>query len=187
MILSLSLYSKIYNMATSNFHNENANKVFTIEIEDQEDYDFLLYSLNHRLKQNKNYFSGGEDTTELRSYPSQVLGQLCKSKMFGDIECQVSITMVIRSGYYSGANLDWIPSFIMNGYEIDNSDISDNVNYYSEMKAGMRTIQTKNISNWYDRTMEELVKKVEDMYEELTTPLKVVAHFSNGETIYEKI
>ena len=136
-------------MATSNFHNVNASRIFAVDLEDEFDYENIILNLESALACIPEYIEGAcWDRHELRSYPSKVLGRLQKDN--------VEVYVIVRSGYYSGCNLDW--------------DI-----YYDESP-----------SKTDEATGQQLIDKLEKLYAQWSMPLKVKARFSNGETWYEK-
>lgn len=108
-----------------------------------------------------------EDGSDLFSYRM--------NKMYGDIEVEVQIVAKMVSGYYEGASLDYVTA------------ISHDDFYYSDMSDGMKVIQQRNAERWADKAKDQLIELVEQVFEHVSMPLKVVATFSNGETIYEKL
>jgi len=184
-------------MGTSNFHNVNSGRIYSIEIQEDWEYDDLKDNLISELSNTSktsslNFSSGGTDTYELRSYPSNVLGRLTKWKCYGNTFISVSIYSVIRSGYYEGCNLDWFIEVEIEGKDyIDEipqlDDITDSLTYNNEWNIGFSKIQSKNVLKWIETTKEELVNIIEKIYEENSEPLEVVGRFSNGETLYKKV
>lgn len=169
-------------MSTSNFHNVNASKVYAVQIEDEFEMDDLVINLQSVLE------AGIEnDPHELRSYPSRVVGHLSSYRRLNETEYSADdITLhvyaVIRSGYYSGVNLDWFYSIEWNGEEY---------NQYNEFASDIRnnedmSINEKsNIMTWVMLEGGKLQQKMEKIFEDYGTPLRVVGTFSNGETVYE--
>lgn len=174
-------------MGTSNFHNVNSGRIYSVELQEDWEYDDLKENLKYQLKEHIT-----NDPYELRSYSSQVIGCLDKQKSFGNLDIDLSIYCVIRSGYYEGVNLDWFMKLGM-GYgdyidEIpEKHHLIDDLRYFNDWNKGLSTIQSENVLKWIKTTKLELITKMEKIYEENSTPLKVVAQFSNGETIYEKV
>ena len=153
-------------MATSNFHNVNATHIFAVQLEDEWDYEDLVYNLESEFNIHNDYSDYGKsDPNELRSFPSRSLGSFSDSLTIGDDEVEVFITPVIRSGYYEGCNLDWHIRLYVNGYEDDT---------YADDANVLR------ISNEY-------IEFIENIYSQYSEPLGVTARFSNGETIYHKV
>jgi hypothetical protein len=111
------------------------------------------------------------------------------SKWYGDLEVELQIVAKMVSGYYEGASLDF-EFTIFDGYEFSDSD--DAVEYLfgnncSCMNQGLLKIQQRHAERWADRTKSELTVLIEQVFEQVSMPLRVVATFSNGETIYEKL
>ena len=152
-------------MATSNFHNVNASHIFAVDLQDEYEYDDLIDNVKYALKETGEFnLLTKSDPNELRSYPSTSIGSLDTyvEDADGNGIC-ITITAVVRSGYYEGVNLDWHPHFEEYGETIEHllpqAEIEQN----------------------------RLVGLVEYVFAEYSTPLGVTAQFSNGETIYHPI
>jgi len=166
-------------MSTSNFHNVNASKIFAVE---NYNFDDLWLNLSDEL--DLFHQSGVFDPDELRSYPSHILGYLEKYEWFrDDIKLNMRIFPLIRSGYYSGVNLDWF---------IEVRDVFDVEITRPEclLQSGL-TDQEKEkaldeINSWIENTREELINRVESVFEKYSTLLNCVGVFSNGEAVYER-
>jgi len=197
-------------MGASNFHSVNARNIYAVlmsyeqpVINDvgKETGDLEWYSPDHydwqefkneiRNSMKKkaeekgfDYFANGsvDDPHELRSYPSVVLFSIEKCKTYADIDITVSVHAVMRSGYHDGACLDW---WVHN----DEPDVTleESMQFGSNMPAGMIKILSKHANAWYNKTKEEVIDLVEEHFKEHSQGFKVVAQFSNGETMYEKI
>ena len=152
-------------MATSNFHNVNASKIYAADLQDEFDYDDLIDNVKCGLKET-GYFNllTKQDPNELRSYPSRGIGSL-DSYVEDDNGngIYVQVTAVVRSGYYSGVNLDWHTTFEEYGETIEH------------------------LLPEAEKVANALVEQMEYVFGEFTTPLGVVARFSNGETIYSEL
>ena len=201
-------------MGTSNFHNVNARNVYAVmmnyeqpvldengdetdvmaecvpEYWECEDFMNMLKEDAKELAPLKG-FSYHEncdtDPHELRSYSSIPLFQFYKNKKFGDVDVTVNINCVVRVAYYEGANLDWYITYDVCGINMDQIDFLADMEWQSEMPAGMIKIQCKNAENFASNTADELIEVVEDFFKQNSMPLGVTARFSNGETIYSKI
>lgn len=196
-------------MATGNFCNKNASKIYaclmqyeqpvldddgneTEELEyvspDSFEMDNFIESVQEELSQIKKYDFYKDSTWDFdRSYPGQCIGVLYTSRYFGDIDISIDLKVILRSAYYDGANLDW-EILINNEYSNEEVDyFIENELENSEMNAGIKKIQTKNIQNWIEKTITDMRENVEKIFEKFSTPLIVEARFSNGETIYKKI
>ena len=134
-----------------------------------------------------------------RNYCATDLFSFNTSKMFGDIEVEVSIIGQIVSAYYEGASLDFEVQ-IYNGSESVSLDRYSNVenvlddlfapgydHYNSDMNQGMRKIQMNNAVKWAEKTKTELIELIEEVFTKVSQPLNVLGTASNGETFYEKI
>ena len=119
-----------------------------------------------------------------RNYCATNLFSYSTSKMFGDIEIEVGIIGQIVSAYYEGASLDFVVEF--NGEENEELDFYwdfDN----SNMNRGLQVLQNRNAVKWAEKTKTELIELIEEVFTKVSEPLNVVASFSNGETIYQKV
>jgi hypothetical protein len=176
-------------MATSNFHNVNASKIFAIEIVEEFEYQDLIDNLTYELEAKGFHIGSGRDSNELRSFPSKVIGSKTISKSFNGVEVEVEISAIVRSGYYSGVNLDWEINYCngrnFEGELPDTDYIAEDLEYYGNMNRGMALIQAKNVHKFFEKTKNILSTELETIFENYSTPLIVVARFSNGETMYE--
>ena len=199
-------------MATNNFHNENANKIFAVlmnyerpildddgnetdETEyvspDEFEYEMLTEGIAEELAsiESLSYYESG-DASFLRSYEGTSLGTLKLSKDYLDVECSVSIIPVIKSGYYEGANLDWEMRFEADGYDTDTiEDFIEEWEYNADHdnNPGLVAMNKKYVKNWAETTLDFIVEEVEKVFENFTEiKLRKVGGFSNGEAIYEK-
>ena len=176
-------------MATSNFHNVNSSDIFAVELENEFDYDDLIENLKSEFNnQCKSWYEGnGNDPHESRSYPSKVLGSIAESiqyKEFG-IECKLSV--IVRSGYYSGCNLDWNMEYSLGGDAFELDDLAYNLRYqldFSKSKSEKYALMASKKMTKIENSMVELTERIYGMY---TDKIGVVARFSNGETIYSKL
>ena len=128
------------------------------------------------------------DADELRSYPSQLLGVKSIDREFMDVWAEVHIVSTIRSGYYQGASLDWSVSIFMRNDEYDMGTFEDcydeHLAWLSDHSSGLCKANAPKLLAWVNQAKDELVEELEKLYEQLSTPLRVAARFSNGETIY---
>jgi hypothetical protein len=152
-------------MATSNFHNVNASHIFAVQLEDTYEYDDLIDNIKSGLKETGEFnLLTKSDPNELRSYPSTSIGSLdCYVEDNDGNGIVVTVTAVVRSGYYDGVNLDWHPHFEEYGETIEH------------------------LLPQAELEKNRLVEMIEYVFSEYTTPLGVTAQFSNGETIYHPI
>ena len=122
-----------------------------------------------------------------RNYCATDLFSLNASKMFGDIEIEVRIIGQIVSAYYEGASLDFVVEFNGEEYTNDEPDFEWLFEYQSDMNRGLQVLQNKNAIKWAEKTKTELIELIEEVFTKVSEPLNVVASFSNGETIYQKV
>ena len=176
-------------MGASNFHNQNASRIFAFEIEDEWEWDDKKIDIKESLKEMKDVQFrdwGGNDPHELRSYPSSVLGALSVSREYNGVDVCINLTAIVRSGYHCGGNLDWNLTFDINGDEQDEVDFTDSFEYYLETSRENALRISGYAEKWAKKEGEKLIEKLEELYKNVTTPLTVVATFSNGETIYSE-
>lgn len=194
-------------MGASNFHTVNAYNTYAVLMDyEQETFDDegnvtgtesvspshwdiedlisnLTYETKEKIKDLP--FTFGDvhsiDPHELRSYSSRKLFCLTATRELSEFNIHLEINCVLRSAYYEGATLDW--------YITDNLgdlDIEQAIELETYLPIGMVKIQTKHVTAWYEKTKQQLIDTVEEIFKENSTPLNVVASFSNGETIYQK-
>ena len=152
-------------MAASNFHNVNASHIFAVQLEDEYEYDDLIDNIKSGLKETGEFnLLTKSDPNDLRSYPSTGIGSLDTYVEDSDGNgIVVTITAVVRSGYYDGVNLDWHVHFEEYGETIEH------------------------LLPQAELEKNRLVEMVEYVFSEYTQPLGVTASFSNGETIYHPV
>jgi len=174
-------------MSTSNFHNVNASSVFACEIESEYDYEDLLMNLETALINFEcDYKHTAHDSHELRSYPSRVITALGVEKQYKDFSVSVEIAIIIRSGYYAGCNLDWNCIYSIEGEETNDLGFAELIEYYADCSAKMALYKASFVKQWAESTAQKMINRIEAIFRQYSTPLNVVARFSNGETIYEK-
>ena len=132
-------------------------------------------------------YSDEDGSDNDRNYCGHDLFSYRMSKWYGDIEIEVQIVAKMVSAYYEGASLD----FDVTVFDGDHFSDSDDAILYafdqSDMKEGMKVIQQRHAERWVDKAKDQLIELVEQVFEQVSMPLKVVGTFSNGETIYEKL
>jgi len=183
-------------MGTSNFHNENATRIYADECDYEGAYEDLVenvkYSLLAKDKDRKIEFTFDDDIilgTELRSFPARSIGTVYETFDFLNIDLEVQIIALARSGYYEGVNLDYEINIQANGtdYEDVTGLISDIQDYPDDFDTtpGLIAIHAGNLQNKIEKSLETLITETEETFAEFTMPLVVTAQFSNGETFYE--
>ena len=190
-------------MGASNFHKVNASKYFVIceseldeetgEVLEFQDHEWEMEYIKEYFKDKHprglGYYSQSfSDKNECRSYPSQSICSLHDCKTFGDVDIQIEIGIVVRSGYYEAANLDYNIRYVGLAYWYDEMpdalDIENDLLNHSDMNAGLCKIQSNNVEKWLNKRVEEIKEAVEKMFEEIANPMQVAYQFSNGETGY---
>ena len=189
-------------MGTSNFHRVNASKVFAVLMNqpaldddgsetgdyyapDEWEIDEFFEYLREQLAKNTTFFPGGSDPHELSSFPSRVIGEIRSGTDFagGLISGRITITAVMRSGYYEGACLDWHITKSIDGDEYDDvSEYDGGANDFTEVEAECARFD---IEGWFWSEEKRLIEFVEGVFAQASMPMEVVATFSNGETIYK--
>jgi len=198
-------------MGTSNFYNKNASKYFAVlmdseqpvlddegneteetEIHTVEDYevdDFIEY-IHEKLTESK--FENWIPTKLIwekdsnRNFEGRILGELSEEKKYGDVWAKVEIEVIMRNGYYEGANLDWNIKFLLDGNEVDEDCIREDFVWNSDLNTGLATMVAQKAEKWMSNKRGELISEIERIFTEISEPLVKVATFSNGETIYSK-
>jgi hypothetical protein len=181
-------------MGTSNFARGNTSRVFAVLMGDVESYDVddFMYFVREVAKESapKDIQYSDEDGSDNdRNYCGHDLFSYRMSKWYGDIEIEVQIVAKMVSAYYEGASLDY-EFTVFDGYEFSDSDNSVEYlfgNNCSCMNQGLLKIQQRHAERWVDRAKDQLIALTERVFEQVSMPLRVVATFSNGETIYEKL
>ena len=147
--------------------------------------DYIRETAQEEIKNLKEVWYREESGSDnARNYSATDLFSFNTSKMFGDIEISVKVIGQIVSAYYEGASLDFVVEF--NGEENEELDFYwdfDN----SDMNRGLQVLQNRNAVKWAEKTKTELIKLIEEVFTKVSEPLNVVASFSNGETIYQKV
>ena len=183
-------------MATANFYNKNASYIYAIIPKNEHDYfiyDDVEDNISNDLKdytENSKAYLGYSNKyyrdaslIEVVSITDEVAG----------IPLSVDIEVLMRSGYYEGANLDYEISYRAESVEFD--DLSeayqayfDVATYDFDMNKGLAKIQARNAVNRLEAMSEELIENVEKILKaNCTHVLQVVARFSNGETLYSEV
>jgi hypothetical protein len=173
------------------------------ESEDYEDFKSHLQELAETESKETTFKYSEEDESDRdRNYCGTDLFSLQTSKSYGDIEVELRIVGKIVGGYYEGASLDYRLE-IYNGaewsevsnsyYKVSVSDIVDslfeseyNNHSFSNMNRGLRKMILPKAIKWAEEESNKMIILVEQIFTKISTPLNVVARFSNGETIYAK-
>lgn len=191
-------------MGTSNFYKVNADKYYAVHMNDDEgnytDIDFEAETdrIDEELKAR-----GYENVCrhwERRSDDAQVLGQLFVSEP--DDLFMVEATVLLRAGYYEGANLDWEISIVPPLYWEDFSEFQDmnlkeqrDMVYNELLEAGDRGYIDRKYLKQYEQITDALSETIENVIEKLHRDFGQIAQhtlirtatFSDGTSIYSEV
>jgi hypothetical protein len=177
-------------MATGNFYNRNASKIFAQRFEEDFEYEDFLENLRYAFKEKFNSFVKRDDWERdgLRSYCGKIIGEVSgeiKSYSRYDLDIYVEFELIVRSGYYDGINLDWEATVYVNGESLTMDEIEEGYFHYNATPMEKRYNQW--IEQYVTSEFEKLQEEVESIYSEWTINLVRVARFSNGEEMYERV
>lgn len=160
-------------MATSNFYKKNAKLYYAIE--DEADVDFIKFKLSEM-----GYKTIDEFRNNVRFIAEKEVG--C-DMVWGVIK------VIVRAGYYDGANIDWEAYYMdYEGKEFGLNDFKDG--YYDYLLEYDEKELAKKLNKEQKETKKILKKEInllEKTLKRITTPLKLSYVFSNGETFYERV
>ena len=150
--------------------------------------EYLRETAEEEIKELKNIWYKEESGSDNdRNYCATDLFSFNTSKMFGDIEVEVSIIGQIVSAYYEGASLDFAVEFNDEEYTNDEPDFEWLFEYQSDMNKGLQVLQNRNAVKWAEKAKTELIELIEEVFTKVSQPLNVLGTASNGETFYEKV
>ena len=114
--------------------------------------EYLRETAQEEIKELKNIWYKEESGSDNdRNYCATDLFSFNTSKMFGDIEVEVSIIGQIVSAYYEGASLDFAVEFNDEEYTNDELDFKWLFEYQSDMNKGMQVLQNRNAIKWAEK------------------------------------
>ena len=183
-------------MATGNFYNNNARNIYAVYQENEYD-DFIYDDVKENISSDLETYT--KNSKACLGYANKYYSDASLIDIIeltdevAGVPFTVSIEILMRSGYYEGANLDYEINYNIESVEFD--DISeafqayiDVATYDFDMSKGLATIQAKNASNRLEAMSDKLVENVEKILKENCTHiLQVSARFSNGETWYSEV
>ncbi len=184
-------------MSTANFHNKNAGLTYACELKDDFEYDDLLEDLRESFRATAEDtkvkaiadFAVAHDTWEPdynRNYPGRIIAVVwSETKRYRGFVVYLSAKIIVRSGYYEGANLDYAIGFHVSGREYLEDDL-DEVCHHSELPGSRRAYQLALAKRWFDRHYAPFTAAIETVFRRHSTPLRLVARASNGEAFYER-
>lgn len=177
-------------MGTGNFYNKNANKIFACELRDEFDYDCLIDNIRSRFREEEKkgvltyYKEDHYEKDSDRSYCGKVIAsiRMC-DKHYKLTDVSIEVDIIVRSGYYEGVNLDWEAVVVLDNDKINHDEEVEVYGYGSDKEDAYYTTLIK---RYAEKALAKAIALVETVFEESSTPLKVKARFSNGETWYEE-
>lgn len=212
-------------MATANFWVKNAQSYYAIndtyttdndegeEVEvarDQWDWDDLLDGIRYRGEEGKIFDCQSSEKWNGKMDAQNICETNTEWETFGNgnawtTETNIESQIVIRSGYYAGAVLDYdvkINSQDTTYYLSDYDDVDDLIDDYMcglkdlvewrgydhKWNVGTFKLQEKNIRKWIEKRINKHIENCEKFCKEnCEMELCVSARFSNGETWYKKV
>jgi len=119
------------------------------------------------------------------------LGTVYHAFKFAGLDCEVNLIGFISSGYYDGANLDYVSEININTIDYDFEEFSSYFDITdhecNDLNKGFLKMQRNNIIRKVSAVYADLQKEIENIYKQHTTALRVIGGFSDGTAIYEKI
>lgn len=213
-------------MATANFWVKNAKSYYAFNdtyntindegeevevIRDEWDWDVLLDSICYRGEDGKIFDCPSSEKYNRNMDARNICETNTDWKVFGNgnawtTETNVESVIVLRSGYYEGAVLDYDvridtsqgDNFYLSDYDnvddmIDDyldtiKDIVEWKGHQHKWNVGTFKMQKKNIRKWIEKRVNTHIENAEKFCKEnCEIELKVCARFSNGETWYSKV
>ena len=184
-------------MSTANFHNENARNIFAVEIENEFDLEDAIDNVRYGLKNifKDSYMDcNSYDTDALRCHGGQIIAEIdgeIKTYKKLNIDVYPVLQIVVRSGYYGGANFDYKMLYNIEDEVVEDIDrvydaLVDNAEHYEHMSIDEANRNAKFAEKFLESAMSKLRDKVEKVLAENSTPLNCIGTASNGEAFYEK-
>jgi hypothetical protein len=169
-------------MATNNFYKKNASYFYVI---DNEEGNFDIWEFIEDDILNDLAKLGYEDIRNENKWDERD-SKIIAEKRFYEDDIEVKLYVIIRAGYYSGANLDWDFEIIDNeGNEIKCGDYYEN-DFYDYIEDRKEKNEMKKQQKRIVKKLHKEIDKLEKMFAKITTPYIKIGQFSNGEAIYQK-
>ncbi len=184
-------------MSAPNFYNMNASRVYIVGEEDL-DYDLIREAI--QAAGESQGWSPDDSRDRERNYP----GTIILEKHFAVVLCadyvyRFTAQIIIRSGYYAGANLDYQIKgdagdlvhdwdSVKDFAEDEAGAVGDDLVYRSGWSRGLAAMQKKNFAKKLAAAVGSLTAECEKfMAENCSEQYSLVGVFSNGEAVYERI
>ncbi len=176
-------------MGSSNYHHVNV--LYTIDDEEEEfTWNDTRHNVEYELKDNSNFYvdSDIKIETELRSFPATSIGSIELNLEYLDLDIDIKFTLMARTGYYQGFNLDYEIDISSSYSHFDDvSDYLDDVDRYEETDyIGLFKAHRKSLESKLNKLVLDTHNEICRVYEMYSDRTEVIATFSNGETIYSK-
>ena len=165
-------------MATNNFHNVNASRIFSCisENEDEFYYEDTKDNILYEMSKDKMFCDANDEYINwLRSFEGSSIGSL-------QVDGEIEIVALTRNGYYEGFNLDW--QIVGSNGEIESIEDAieelkeqnqEHIEQYSEPCYELRGIRRK---------IESAIIKIEKIFTSHSDPIDKIGTMSNGVAIY---
>lgn len=173
--------------------NETGNEV--VRYADEDDYEETIKSIQEAFEEfTKNNSFEFNKRKESIDRDGRLFGTIGISKDYAGIGVELNYNLIVRSGYYEGANLDYEYEFIIDGNKFEDitdcefsfMESLDFSNGHFNKPTGFARIQSKHAMTWLTRMFAELDEAVNKLLRENSIELIVKAHFSNGEIWYQQ-
>jgi hypothetical protein len=186
-------------MGTQNFYVKNASRVFVVfEANDENDFTGEYYDDYYFIKdQLKNdiieylkeigldvstKFLDKSNQMYSRSYQQERLFEVDKWFKFESNDISINLTMIVRSGYYTAANLDWeVVVTINNSVFEDTTDFS-----VDDIEDCVECSDVESLCRLINRQVGLLIDKTEIVFSKVSSVYNHIGTFSNGEGVYRK-
>jgi len=193
-------------MATSNFYKKNADKYYVVmpseeeaRIEDINWWNDKIKEIQDRFSDNR-FSDGFIEYNKWISRDTRMIGRVEVKLHYLNTDFYLYVDILLRSGYYEGANLDYDWKwYILNDYfDIDNLTELDGYELVKEYEdwlidynwdvfnMGIWAMHKERLAKKLDNLLYNTTKDIEETFKEISIPMDVVARFSNGETWYAK-
>lgn len=178
-------------MGAANFVSRNASKYFVCLTADDEgnhperwEIEDFKDNIRDAAKGLPGYWkeTGGDGS---RNYPEWNLFSVRDSKELAGVCLETIVTAKLISGYYEGATLDWDVQYYVGSIDSNPEDAEDNFLYECEL-PGLKKVHARRAEGILEGMKDELVKKVEAIFDQYSEAYNCVGRFSNGEAIYSK-
>lgn len=198
-------------MSTANFSLVNAKKYYavksTFEYENEEgqieeqykeswDWENDIEVFGENIPSEYSMNTRGDYVGYDRNYPQTACEKsIAKEFKFGGVEVEVGLIPVLRSGYYDGANWDYVKYVRMerdweSDDDVDDSICAENVSLFCQNafeNRGFAKIIAPKLYKKIAGVFDELDDVFSNIAEQMCDmKLACVGVFSNGEAVYER-